>query len=59
MTKTCRTFIKDSSKARQNRVPTASGVLNSDGARSVYSFSRLEIAVRVENVGFTAETILL
>ena len=39
--------------------PTASGLGASDGARSGDFFSRLEIAVRVEKVGFMAETLLL
>ena len=39
--------------------PTASGLGASDRARSGVFFSRPEIAVRVEKVGFTAETLLL
>ena len=39
--------------------PTASGLGASDRARSGDFVSRLEIALRVEKVGFTAETLLL
>ena len=39
--------------------PTASGLGASDRARSGDFFSRPEIAVRVEKVGFTAEALLL
>ena len=39
--------------------PTATGLGASDRARPVVFFSRAEIAVRVETVGFTAETLLL
>ena len=46
-------------KKLQNMSPTATGLGASDRARSVVFFSRAEIAVRVENVGFTAETLLL
>ena len=38
---------------------TATGLGASDRARSVDFFCRPEIAVRVEKVGFTAETLLL
>ena len=39
--------------------PTATGLGASDRARSVDFFSQREIAVRVEKVGFTAETLML
>ena len=39
--------------------PTATGLGASDRARSVVFFSRAEIAVRVEKVGSTNETLLL
>ena len=47
------------SKKLQNMSPTATGLGASDRARSGDFFSRPEIAVRVEKVGFTAETLLL
>ena len=47
------------SKNYQDMSPIASGLLNSDRARSGDFFSRPEIAVLVEKVGFTAETLLL
>ena len=43
----------------QHMRPTATGLGASDRARSGDFFSRPEIAVRVEKVGFTAETLLL
>ena len=43
----------------QKEAPTASGVWNSDRAWNCELDSRREIAVRVENVGFRAETLLL
>ena len=43
----------------QNMSHTATGLGASDRARSVGFFSRAEIAVRVENVGFMSETLLL
>ena len=46
-------------KKHKNMSPTASGLGASDRARSGDFFSRPEIAVRVENVGFVAETPLL
>ena len=46
-------------KQLQNMSPTATGLGASDRARSGDFFSRPEIAVRVEKVGFTAETLLL
>ena len=51
--------MKESLKTHQNRVPRAPGVWNSDRARNLELDSRREIAVRVENVGFRAETLLL
>ena len=39
--------------------PTATGLGASDRARSVVFFSQAEIAVRVEKVGFMADTLLL
>ena len=47
------------SKKLQNMNPTATGLGAPDRARPVVFFSRAEIAVRVEKVGFTAETLLL
>ena len=47
------------SKKLQNMSPTATGLGASDRARSGDFSSRPEIAVRVEKVGFTAETLLL
>ena len=44
---------------RQNMSPTATGLGSSDRARSGDFVNRQEIAVRVEKVGFTAETLLL
>ena len=46
-------------KRLQNIGPTATGLGASDRARSVDILSPAEIAVRDENVGFTAETLLL
>ena len=46
-------------KRHQNIGPTATGLGASDRARSVDIFSWLEIAVRVEQVGFTGEALSL
>ena len=46
-------------KKLKNMSPTATGLGASDRARSGDFSSRPEIAVRVEKVGFTAETLLL
>ena len=47
------------SKNHQKEAPTASGIGGSDAPGPVVLDSRPEIAVRVEKVGFRAETFLL
>ena len=46
-------------KKYQKEAPTASGIGGSDAPWPVVLDSRPEIAVRVEKVGFRAETLLL
>ena len=61
MSETYQHEIRNNNKFMKNQkeAPTASGVWNSDRAWNCELDSRREIAVRVENVGFRAETLLL